>query len=48
MATRFLDLDFTLRLHCSLLEHYGGTEGIRDTGLLQSALAQPQAGFGGE
>ncbi len=48
MAIRFLDLDRTLRLHCSLLEHYGGTEGIRDAGLLQSALAQPQAGIGGE
>ncbi len=48
MATRFLDLDRILHLHCSLLEHYGGTEGIRDAGLLQSALAQPQAGIGGE
>lgn len=47
-APLFLDLDHILRLHCSLIEHYGGTEGIRDVGLLQSALAQPQAGFGGE
>ena len=49
MATPlFLDLDHTLRLHCSLTEHYGGTEGIRDLGLLQSAIAMPQAAYGGE
>ena len=44
----FLDLDHTLRLHCSLIEQYGGTEGIRDVGLLQSAIAMPQAAYGGE
>jgi death on curing protein len=26
----------------------GGGEGVRDLGLLESALAQPQATFGGE
>jgi death-on-curing protein len=44
----FLDVAQTLRLHRSLLEHYGGAEGIRDVGLLQSAVAMPQAAFGGE
>lgn len=47
-AALFLDLNHTLRLHCSLIEHYGGTEGIRDVGLLQSAIAMPQAAYGGE
>ena len=44
----FLDLDHALRLHRSLLEHYGGTDGVRDMGLLQSAIAMPQAAYGGE
>ncbi len=30
------------------VERFGGTAGVRDTGLLDSALAQPQATFGGE
>jgi len=44
----FLDVEHALRLHQSLVEHYGGTEGIRDVGLLQSALAMAQASYGGE
>jgi death-on-curing protein len=49
MATPlFLDLEHVLRLHASLIEHYGGTGGTRDIGLLQSALAMPQAASGGE
>ena len=47
-APVFLDLDQTLRLHRSLIEHYGGTDGVRDVGLLQSALAMPRAAFGGQ
>ncbi len=43
----FLDLDYVERIHSSLIEHYGGTDGTRDNGLLESAIAQPQAGFGG-
>ena len=37
----FLDLDRVMRLHSSLIEHYGGAVGIRDVGLLQSAIAMP-------
>ena len=49
MATpTFLDLAHILRLHRSLIERYGGTDGIRDIGLLQSAVAMPRAMFGGE
>lgn len=44
----FLDLDHVLRLHRSLIEHYGGMDGTRDMGLLQSAIAMPQASYGGE
>jgi len=44
----FLDLDRLLRLPMSLFERYGGASGVRDMGLLYSAIAMPQAGFGGE
>lgn len=44
----FLDLDRVLRIHRSLIEHYGGIEGLRDAGLLESAVATPRATFGGE
>ena len=44
----FLDLDHVIRLHRSLIEQYGGMEGVRDVGLLLSAIASPQAAYGGE
>jgi death-on-curing protein len=31
-----------------MIERYGGTEGVRDVGLLHSAIAMPQASYGGE
>lgn len=37
-----------MRLHSSLIEHYGGIDGTRDIGLLQSAVAMPQASYDGE
>lgn len=48
MLPLFLDIDRALRTHRSLIERYGGVEGIRDVGLLHSAIAMPQASFGGE
>ncbi len=48
MATpRFLDIDRVMRTHRSLIENYGGIDGVRDVGLLLSALAVPQASFEG-
>ena len=47
MSPLFLDLDQIMRLHRSLLEHYGGIDGTRDVGMLHSAIAMPQASFGG-
>ena len=43
--TLFLSLDEALELHRVLLERFGGTSGIRDRGLLHSALARPQTGY---
>jgi death-on-curing protein len=42
----FLDLEDALELHRLSLEQYGGGAGVRDLGLLESALAQPRAAFG--
>jgi len=48
MPPLFLDIDRVLRTHLSLIERYGGEKGVRDIGLLHSAVAMPQASFGGE
>ena len=37
-----------LLLHKALLEAFGGAEGLRDEGLLDSALAAPFHSFGGQ
>lgn len=47
-APVFLTLDEVLALHADQIDRYGGTIGVRDLGLLQSALATPAATFGGE
>lgn len=44
----FLDVEDVLEIHTTQLEIYGGAAGLRDRGLLESAVAQPQASFGGE
>jgi death-on-curing protein len=43
----FLDLEDVLTIHQEQLARYGGGTGIRDAGLLDSALATPRATFGG-
>ena len=45
---KFISLDEVLELHEDQISSFGGTPGVRDEGLLESALAQPQATFGGE
>ncbi|MGH7197399.1 MAG: type II toxin-antitoxin system death-on-curing family toxin [Candidatus Omnitrophota bacterium] len=40
---RFLTLDEVLTAHEHLLRKYGGSPGIRDQGLLESAVHRPQA-----
>ena len=45
---KFLSLDEVLELHADQISSFGGTDGVRDEGLLESALAQPQATFGGD
>lgn len=44
----FLTVDDVLETHAEQIAAYGGGSGIRDAGLLESALAQPPAMFDGQ
>jgi death-on-curing protein len=48
MSPEFLSPEDVLDIHALQIARYGGLEGVRDAGLLESALAQPMATFGGE
>ncbi len=48
MTPEFLTLEDILEIHALQLDRYGGGDGIRDRGLLESAAAQPMATFDGE
>ena len=44
----FLTVDDIIESHQNQIDTYGGSHGIRDIGLLESAIAQPEACFGGQ
>jgi death-on-curing protein len=48
MEPLFLSLDEILEIHRQQIERYGGSAGLRDAALLESAIATPQATFGSE
>lgn len=41
----YLTLEEALRIHQRLIEEFGGAKGIRDAGLIESALLRPQTGY---
>lgn len=45
---RFLEVDEVLDLHDETIARHGGSAGIRDRALLESAVAMPRATFGGD
>lgn len=45
---RYLSFAEVLELHRSIIDRWGGASGIRDLGILESALAQPRQSFGGQ
>ena len=45
---KILTKEQVLYLHAELIEEFGGTDGIRDMGLLESAMYAPFQTFGGE
>ena len=44
-SVQFLSLDEVLEIHAVLIDRYGGAKGIRDRGLLESALYRPKTGY---
>lgn len=47
MEPLFLTLAEVIDIHNDQIRRYGGQDGARDLGLLESAISIPQAGFGG-
>lgn len=43
--TRYVTLDEALRIHEILIKEFGGATGVRDLGLIESALLRPQTGY---
>jgi death-on-curing protein len=43
IAPEFLELDEILEIHALQLDEFGGMAGVRDRGLLESAVEQPRA-----
>ncbi len=48
MEPIFLTVSDALEIHAEQIALYGGESGVRDMSLLESALAAPQGGIGGE
>ncbi len=48
MDPLFLTLEEVLAIHENRIRKYGGSSGLRDLGLLQSALGNVEATFGGQ
>ncbi len=44
-TVQFLSLDEVVEIHTVLIERFGGPPGVRDLGLLESALYRPQTGY---
>jgi prophage maintenance system killer protein len=42
IAPEFLDLEEVLEIHALQLDEFGGIAGVRDPGLLESAVEQPR------
>ncbi len=47
-VVKFLTLEEVLEIHATLIEKFGGPEGVRDMGLLESALYRPRTGYYGD
>jgi death on curing protein len=43
-----LTVEIVIEIHAEAIAQFGGSEGLRDRALLESAVAAPQASFGGE
>lgn len=43
-----LTVDIVREIHAEAIARFGGLDGVREAALLESAVAAPQAGFGGK
>lgn len=43
--TDYLTMPEVLAMHADQIERYGGSQGVRDAGLLDAALYRPQTGY---
>jgi death-on-curing protein len=43
-----LTVEIVREIHAGVIESFGGSDGVRDLALLESAVAAPQASFGGK
>ncbi|MFN0202522.1 MAG: type II toxin-antitoxin system death-on-curing family toxin, partial [Bacteroidia bacterium] len=41
-----IDINEVIEIHQTLLKEFGGLSGVRDEGLLKSAIERPFSGFG--
>lgn len=48
MGILFLELADVLAVHADQISRYGGSGGIRDRGLLESAVSMPRTAFAGD
>lgn len=44
-ASQYLTLDEVLAIHERVVDRFGGSAGVRDLGLVESALYRPQTGY---
>ncbi len=47
LQVRYLTVEQVIFLHARLIAETGGSHGVRDLGMLQSAISRPQASFEG-
>jgi death-on-curing protein len=45
---KYLTVEQVMRIHARSIAQFGGDAGVRDLGLIDSAVAQPRASFGGK
>ena len=44
-VVQFLSVDEVLEIHTTLIDRFGGADGVRDKGLLESVPYRPQSGY---
>lgn len=45
MTAQYLSVKEVLKIHHQVIKTFGGSHGVRDLGLLESAVARPKAGY---